>query len=214
MIESVASGPRPAAVAGEGLSAARARILSLLRGDDSDWTVSRLVAETGSHPNTIREHLDALVAAGLARVVDDAPARRDRGRPPTRYRAASPWVAGLDSSLCVGALLAEVAERDDAAEIAHRAGRRWADALQRAVPAELAGAELVELMDALGFDPVVTEGGSVVLRACPMLDAARRDPEVVCSMHLGVAQVLAQSGGTVELQPMGAPEGCVLRCSG
>ena len=57
---------------------------------------------------------------------------------------------------------------------------------------------------------VEARGGMTKLRCL----LARRDPEVVCSMHLGVAQVLAQSGGTVELQPMGAPEGCVLRCSG
>jgi predicted ArsR family transcriptional regulator len=69
--------------------------------------------------------------------------------------------------------------------------------------------------DDLGFEP---EGDAerleVHLRRCPFLDLAHERPEVVCSVHLGLARgVLAQEGGplTAEwLEPFVEPQHCVL----
>ena len=90
------------------------------------------------------------------------------------------------------------------------------------IPAPLdRGAGLAQLaaleahFDDLGFEP---EGDAerleVHLRRCPFLDLAHERPEVVCSVHLGLARgVLAQEGGplTAEwLEPFVDPQHCVL----
>lgn len=69
--------------------------------------------------------------------------------------------------------------------------------------------------DDLGFDPEGdVERLEVHLRRCPFLDLAHERPEVVCSVHLGLARgVLAQEGGplTAEwLEPFVEPQHCVL----
>jgi predicted ArsR family transcriptional regulator len=72
--------------------------------------------------------------------------------------------------------------------------------------------------DDLGFEP---EGDvdrlEVHLHRCPFLDLAHERPEVVCSVHLGLASgVLAQEGGplTAEwLEPFVEPQHCVLHLS-
>lgn len=69
--------------------------------------------------------------------------------------------------------------------------------------------------DDLGFEP---EGDvdrlEVHLHRCPFLDLAHERPEIVCSVHLGIARgVLAQEGGplTAEwLEPFVEPQHCVL----
>jgi predicted ArsR family transcriptional regulator len=57
----------------------------------------------------------------------------------------------------------------------------------------------------------------VHLHRCPFLDLAHERPEVVCSVHLGLARgVLAQEGGplTAEwLEPFVEPQHCVLHLS-
>lgn len=91
-----------------------------------------------------------------------------------------------------------------------------------AVPApfdRLAGlAQLAALeaqFDDLGFEPESdVERLEVHLHRCPFLDLAHERPEVVCSVHLGLARgVLAQEGGplTAEwLEPFVEPQHCVL----
>ncbi|MGV8978604.1 MAG: helix-turn-helix transcriptional regulator [Cellulomonas sp.] len=72
--------------------------------------------------------------------------------------------------------------------------------------------------DDLGFEP---EGDAerleVHLHRCPFLDLARERPEVVCSVHLGLARgVLAQEGGPLvaeRLEPFVEPQHCVLYLS-
>jgi predicted ArsR family transcriptional regulator len=67
----------------------------------------------------------------------------------------------------------------------------------------------------LGFEP---EGGDdpleLRLHRCPFRELARERPEIVCSVHLGLARgVLAQQGGplTAEwLEPSAETQGCVL----
>ena len=78
------------------------------------------------------------------------------------------------------------------------------------------------LLDRLGFspdtepgdEPVGVGGTTVLLRTCPLLDAARQHPEVVCQVHLGlVAGALethrAPSTG-LRLVPFARPGACVL----
>lgn len=48
---------------------------------------------------------------------------------------------------------------------------------------------VVVLLAGLGFDPATdARAHSVALRRCPLLDAARRHPDVVCRVHLGIVR--------------------------
>ena len=55
---------------------------------------------------------------------------------------------------------------------------------------------------------------TVQLRRCPLLDIARRYPEVVCQVHRGLIEgALTQLGGHdagVDLQPFADPDACRL----
>ena len=55
----------------------------------------------------------------------------------------------------------------------------------------------------------------VVLHRCPLLAAARRFPDVVCQVHLGMVQSVLEAEGAdpdrAELTPFTAPGECRLR---
>ena len=54
----------------------------------------------------------------------------------------------------------------------------------------------------------------MLLRTCPLLDAARRHPEVVCAVHRGLAEAAYEAFGgeaqEVALEPFALPGSCVL----
>ncbi len=74
---------------------------------------------------------------------------------------------------------------------------------------------MVELFDRLGFAPETGPRSTTVrLRRCPLLDAARANPEVVCNVHLGIVRgALAALGGEPEpssLEAFAEPGACRL----
>ena len=76
------SGPDPATGA---LGGSRSRVLEVLQDAGTQLNVNEMAAKMGLHTNTVRLHLDALVAAGLA---DSEAEKRDlRGRPRKLYSA-------------------------------------------------------------------------------------------------------------------------------
>jgi predicted ArsR family transcriptional regulator len=75
---------------------------------------------------------------------------------------------------------------------------------------------VTRLFAELGFDPELggdEAGRQIRLHACPFRDAARANPEVVCSIHLGLLRgTLARLGApptTAQLLPFVEPELCV-----
>jgi len=78
--------------------------------------------------------------------------------------------------------------------------------------------EVVALLDRLGFAPSPDARVSVVkLRRCPLLEAAHKNPEVVCGVHLGVVRgALDELGADPEqteltaLEPFSEPGACRL----
>ena len=71
-------------------------------------------------------------------------------------------------------------------------------------------------LERLGFDPELDRSQMAFhLYRCPFLDLAKARPEVVCNVHLGLAQgVLDAVPGPVaarELLPFVGPEHCVLQ---
>jgi predicted ArsR family transcriptional regulator len=77
---------------------------------------------------------------------------------------------------------------------------------------------VVSLLEGLGFAPSTDARVSVVkLHRCPLLEAAHRNPEVVCSVHLGLVrgaldELGADSARTegIALQPFSEPGACRL----
>ena len=209
-------------------SGSRVAILHLLQGADQPLVIADIAAAVGLHPNTTREHLDRLIEAGF--VVSEPEVRAVRGRPRLRYRAVE-RAAGATLDVRARAQLAKLlvdgygkAMRSPA-DSARQAGERWALALMGASDAgeplpepDARRAQLVALathFEDLGFDPeIAADETAVHLRRCPFADLARERTDVVCSVHLGLAQgVLANVPGPMRataLDPFVGPRHCVL----
>jgi predicted ArsR family transcriptional regulator len=216
-------GPAPVRYdAGGGpLSAQRARVLEQLQRSMVARKVGALATELGLHTNTVREHLDALVDRGLA-TRQLAPAV-GRGRPAWSYAAAEghpePDPRVRDYAGLATALAGQIARTSTAPEVdARAAGEAWGRTLAGGVlargPAQ-ARRRVIGLLAELGFDPEADLGGTAVrLRRCPLLDAARAHPDVVCPVHLGIVRgALAALGADPEgatLTPFAEPGACRL----
>jgi predicted ArsR family transcriptional regulator len=218
-------GPAPAAIspAALGLSPTRADILGrLLAAGPAGVGVAEVARQTGLHENTVREHLDALVHEALADRARGVV--RGRGRPAWRYTARPDRTLGSGAREYAGlaaALAAQLARSPKPGPGAVRAGEAWGRELAAGDnPAAGSGRgrarrRVVELLDTLGFAPRAdATNRSVRLTRCPLLEVARRHPEVVCAVHLGIARgILAAEGarpdGTV-LLPFAEPGACRL----
>ena len=229
------------------LSSARARILDVLIDQPEPCTVGALAALAHQHPNTIREHLDGLAGDGLAVRTRAPAQGRGRpawlysAAPEVGSEPRSREYAGLASALATQIARSSRHPRADSIE----AGRTWGRDLIRdgrakmaadgaagtdgtsthpptpasaAAPAIAARREVVGLLDDLGFAPLADgRVGVVKLRRCPLLEAARQCPEVVCGVHLGVVRGALEELGVdarrteqTALQPFSEPGACRL----
>ena len=155
--------------------------------------VAELTDHLGLNHNAIRQHLAKLVGAGL--VSEEHAPSTGRGRPRLNYRvsptADSRWgVAGPYERLSL--LLTEMLKTGDSAvDVGRRSVRP--DDTRGAADDDPVGV-VVDVMERRGFDPIVRTRGKrveVVLRTCPFATAALADPDSVCSLHLGIAQGVA-----------------------
>ncbi|KKC04509.1 helix-turn-helix transcriptional regulator [Mycobacterium nebraskense] len=220
-------GPEPTPVPRSpvALSGQRLRVLEYVRAH-SPVRVADAANALDLHPNTVREHLDAVVGLGL--VERSTATALGRGRPATLYRvsAADPAVAVRDYAGLATALAGQLArtsahpERD-----ARAAGIEWGRELID--EGNQAGSDprqsVLEALTRLGFAPDDEKGipgahegiGGIALRRCPLLDAARRYPTVVCQVHLGIVEGMlerlgAPSGRGLDLIPFAEPGACRL----
>ncbi|OJV60563.1 MAG: hypothetical protein BGO38_10095 [Cellulomonas sp. 73-145] len=212
-------------------SPARRRVLDAVRAAAEPPTAQQLAVELDLHVTTVRFHLDLLEQSGLVERVTRHAGRR--GRPSVHYRAVGP-AADVARDQMIEALAEALAASGAAA---HResaaAGRRWADQLAaradtdpdthidpatRTDPAGQAAeatAAISEVFGRLGFDPEAHDD-TIRLRSCPFRETASRYPEIVCQVHTGLAQRLAERAFDgervqVRLTPFVEPELCVLR---
>lgn len=201
----------------ERLGPMRAEVLHHLRTHGSPQSVAAVASVVGLHPNTTRFHLDALTEAGLA--VRDVENRARPGRPKVLYRAV-PGLSGAHYEDLAGVLVRHFASGlEDRAERARDAGRTWGERLRAerdpdAVepPVEL----LVGTMDALGYQPAFDGSGepTVVLHPCPFLSLAGDDPDIICQLHLGLADGLLgpdQGWRVTGIEPFATPTTCLIR---
>ncbi|MHC2999385.1 helix-turn-helix transcriptional regulator [Microbacterium sp. HJ5] len=169
--------------------------------------IAELVAATGLHANTVREHLQRLIEAGY--VVAETERRTTRGRPRVLYTAAT----GESSSFV-------------AAQRAKDAARRG-DLLRRVYPSDAGEAlpddalhqldALVEDLTEAGFDPLVDESALTLdLTPCPHAPSSGHRG-TLCRVHVGLMDgVLAQAGGPLKVDGIAAscdPAQCVVHLS-
>ncbi|MCG2800454.1 MAG: helix-turn-helix domain-containing protein [Cellulomonas sp.] len=226
-------GPRPAATPGTlgstpSPSPAGRAILAALRSQPAPFTLATLVTATGLHVNTVREHLAALTDAGLVTRGRTAP--QGRGRPASTYAALSSSAtsepgpspvsaeyAGLAAALASTIHRTSSSPGRDAAD----AGTEWGRELARTRPSPHPAddvdprGQVVHLLADLGFAPQpVEDSPAVLLTRCPLLETARRYPEVVCAVHLGLVRgALGEFGADpegAELYPFSDPGACRL----
>jgi predicted ArsR family transcriptional regulator len=180
--------------------AGRARVLDAVRARSEPVTVADLAAAVGLHVNTVRFHLERLVADGL--VEQAGQERSTGGRPRLTFRAREGGEEDRDqreyqllAEILAGSLSESV---PDAAATSLDAGRAWGRYLanapkpHRSSTAREGVAELVRVLAEVGFEPrVAGEQASIVeLHHCPFREVAEAHREIACSVHLGLMQGL------------------------
>ena len=159
---------------------------------DAPVGVAELTAHLGLHHNAIRQHLAKLVAADL--VDESTSPAHGRGRPRLMYRvspaAQSRW-GGTTPYERLSLMLADMVRSGSAPE---EVGRRSAVRTPLVAGDNDALGVLVDEMAAHGFEPELRRRGrriEIVLQTCPFATAAEAEPDIVCNLHLGIAQGVA-----------------------
>ena len=203
----------------------RAAVLEALRSSDDPLGVTELAEQLGIHPNTVRFHLDALVAQGLVDRRLEEPS--GRGRPRTVH-APHP---GMDRGgrreyhLLAKILLSQLSTNPDAGAAAEAAGRNWGGYLVEHIPPSRqpgvaeATQRLTAMMTDLGFapEPDGDPADRIRLRHCPFLELAEEYSSTLCPLHLGLmrgalTEIRAPITAT-SLEPFAEPDVCIVHLS-
>lgn len=201
-------------------SGRREDVLAALRGAASAMTIVEIADQLGVHPNTVRFHLETLIADGRVETV--GPEEKRRGRPPLMYRAVRRMDPGGSRRyrLLAEILTIALAGERNASVKALEAGRAWASRVTgptRKPPGVRQSINrLIALLDDLEFAPQRLEAHGEVqvgLRHCPFLEVAADKSAVICPIHLGLMQGALDAWNapvTVErLEPFVEPDLCV-----
>ena len=202
------------------LTDARARVLETMQRLSTAASANQVALLMDIHENTARKHLDGLAYRGLLERIPNS--LTGRGRPGFKYKARTthvePDARVRDYVGLASALASHIARTsDDPRRDAIAAGALWGAELAadpRYDP--LTGHQtVVSLLNELGFAPEINaHSSSIALRRCPLLDAVRAAPEVVCAVHLGFARgALAARGSDpsgVGLIPFSEVGACTL----
>ena len=191
----------------------REDVLRLVEESDEPLTIAALADRLGMHPNTVRFHLERLLADGRIEMTKDA--RGQRGRPAQLFGAAR-VDDGADSSryrMLAEILVDALDDGPGGVGAATDAGRRWGrhEAERLDVDDPMAG--LIGILDRIGFGPRTVDGSHVDVCSCPFRELAQQRPDVVCSVHLGIMQGALDAWGTAvmvnRLDRREGPEPCV-----
>lgn len=204
----------------------RGDVLRMLKQATHPLSTADIADRLGMHPNTVRFHMDTLLANGQVERVSVQ--RRVPGRPPQMFQA----VAGMDPTgprhyrLLAEVLADTLATDPDWEGRAIKAGRIWGRRQCEASGTEVGVPDdpidgLVALLGEFGFAPErgrddeqLAEGArQISLRNCPFLELAVDRPQVACLVHLGLMQGAMEawhSAITVErLDAFVDPDRCV-----
>lgn len=189
---------------------------------DGASTAADVARVAGLHDNMARRHLTALADLDMVGVTLAAVGR---GRPSKRHAVTEVGLTALaaddssDEYLTLTAAFAQhlVAHSSRPSAEAREIGRTWGGILaaRRSTSQAPPQGQVIELLEGLRFSPQPRDDGVIALRTCPLLEAAREHPEVVCQVHLGLVQgASAAYGGTADgasLEPFAEPGCCRLR---
>ncbi|HKY74560.1 MAG TPA: hypothetical protein VJS45_00355 [Acidimicrobiia bacterium] len=166
---------------------------------DSDGPVdiAGLTASFGLNHNAIRQHLNKLCAAGL--VIEEVAPASGPGRPRLQYRQSlavnADWGIPSPYEELSVMLVEALASGRSPREVGAEAGRRMAAQL----PETDDPVDRIEMNAVrLGFEPRRVERRStvdLVLCRCPYRAPASTAPDIVCQLHLGLAEGLAEASG-------------------
>lgn len=206
----------------------RRSLLRALDQAEAPLGVRDLAASVALHPNTVRDHLDLMLRAGL---VTRTTENRDKpGRPKVLYEAAARGTRspGSEGYRFLAEMLAGYmqAHLENPAAAAEEAGRAWGrymvekpEPFARPDSAQVLE-QIVGVLAELGFAPEEhgdDRGFLVRLHDCPFRDVARTRADIVCSVHLGMlrgmADELGESLSVDDLEPFVEPSVCVARLS-
>lgn len=176
----------------------RHSIFRLVEDAPEPLGVRELAAGLDLHHSAIRQHLAKLIGAEL--IVEARQPAVGPGRPRSLYRRAA-GVVGVWSTENpferLAALLVD-AVRDGASP--RDAGRDAGRSVARSQPAAMTSSRsaieaLTELVAVQGFEPVLDDGDqpAIVLGRCPYASLATVAPEVVCELHRGMAEGMAEA---------------------
>lgn len=199
----------------------RQEVLATLRRATGPQRITDLAAELDVHPNTVRFHLDALLASGQVERVGPG-GRAGPGRPALLFSATRQMDPDgpRNYRLLAEALAATIGSGADPAAKARQAGRRWGSDLAgpsaRALPTSDGVPELLGVLQDLGFAPErrrADGADQIGLRHCPFLELVGDHAQVICPLHLGLMEgVLAERGSPVQvtgLDPFAEPDLCL-----
>ncbi|UJP08949.1 hypothetical protein L2X99_10710 [Microbacterium sp. KUDC0406] len=191
-------------------SSSRERILREIEAHPA--STAELVAATGLHENTVRGHLERLLADG--HIVREKEAPSGRGRPSLRWSAAGSTAEAPYAGLALALAEGLVRTSEHPVQEARSAGRTWGAQLAEGRSTSDPRALVLEVMREQGFAPDDTDAGDpIILRSCPLLAAASRRSDVVCAVHEGLIEGLARTrseSADAELLPFAADGACVL----
>lgn len=198
---------------GRRYSSTRERILREVESRGPASTAD-LVATTGLHENTVREHLERLRQDGrLRRIRAEA---QGRGRPGWRWEAPRADVVNPYAGLALALADTLANTSADPRAQARSAGVRWGSAIAEE-RTDVEGDPRVLVIDVMreqGFAPEpIEDGDAIVLHRCPLLAAAARRTDVVCAVHEGMVAGIIRSrddGADAELRPLRPEGGCLL----
>lgn len=183
--------------------------------------VAELTGHFGLNHNAIRQHLAKLVDAGL--LVEAKAAPTGRGRPRLVYGVAPAaegrWGATGPYEDLSQWLVEVIRSGDEPIEVGRRAGRRSRPPVSHPGVVDEPVSVLVQAMARQGFEPTVRIEGSkvdVTLNACSFESAALADPDIVCDLHKGIAEGIADGIEGIVVDELVARDPrracCKLRC--
>ncbi|MBX7160170.1 MAG: helix-turn-helix domain-containing protein, partial [Acidimicrobiia bacterium] len=182
---------------------------------DRPCTVGDVAAQFDLHANTVRPHLEQLRDAGLVR--RDASPQGGVGRPQHRYTAVAAQIdvprADEAHELLARMLAALCCRVKVDSELAVAVGRDLGSEL-----ADTSAGDPIDVFDLtmarLGFEPA-TDGDRATFTRCPFSELATEYPDLVCSLHRGLAEgVLASVGASlVEFHDIDNSEPCTAMVS-
>lgn len=211
---------RPASPRGDSAGASREQIADLLRASPTPMLIEDLCQATGLHANTVRGHLDVLVASG--EVSRSRAAAEGRGRPPWLYSASQPSPTMADELRLMLRAQLDAGQGNEEAFIAD-AAERWAEAMgpdfspREVATAAEAVAAAAEALTKVGFSAEVSPlGESIALHSCPYA-ALVADHPVICDIHTALlSDLLRRTDQGVQVERMevwATPTACLARLS-